>query len=82
MSSLCHSNHKPCACSTFITSYIILKMIHVPQGSLPFSFLHVLLPPNGKELNLPFCAKKGEKTGSEASIHVEQAAKSTKHFNF
>lgn len=51
MSSLCHSNHKPCACFTFITSSIILKMIHVPLGSLTFSFLHVLLPPNGSELN-------------------------------
>lgn len=33
MSSLCHSNHKPCACATFITPSIILTAIHGALGS-------------------------------------------------
>lgn len=80
MSSLCHSNHKPCACSTFITSYIILKMIHVPQGSLSFSFFMSCCHLMAASSTFTLGVKKKEKNCSEASVCVEQAARSTKCF--
>ena len=33
MSSLCHGNHKPCACATFITASITLTAVHGAPGS-------------------------------------------------
>ena len=75
MSSLCHGNHKPCACATFSTPSIILTAIHGALGSRCFCCWGSCCHLEVLSQTATFCVKREEKHNSEPAA-PQSASKS------